>query len=109
MVDFNERQVELKWVKPRKENGAPVKSYIVEARMKSDNSWITVKETPDTKVNIPWKEGETYEYRVSAINKAGKSEPCAATVPMIAKARFCKLRLFALRRLLNLVWLYFWN
>uniref|UniRef100_A0A5K3EN24 non-specific serine/threonine protein kinase n=1 Tax=Mesocestoides corti TaxID=53468 RepID=A0A5K3EN24_MESCO len=90
IADYDAEHVDLNWVKPRKENGAPVKNYIIETRKHPDKSWVTVKETPDTKASIPWKEGETYEYRVIAVNKAGKSDPCTATAPIIAKPRFLK-------------------
>ncbi|VDL60884.1 unnamed protein product, partial [Hymenolepis diminuta] len=90
ITDYDENHVDLKWIKPRKENGAPVKNYIIEGRKHPDGSWITMKETPDTKASVPWKEGETYQFRVTAVNKAGKSEPCIATAPIIAKPRLLK-------------------
>lgn len=90
IADYDEKHVDLKWVKPRKENGAPVKNYIIEGRKHPEGSWQTMKETPETKASVPWKEGETYEFRVMAVNKAGKSEPCTATAPILAKPRLCK-------------------
>lgn len=36
------------------------------------------------------KEGNTYQFRVRAKNKAGPGEPSDATEPHVAKARFCK-------------------
>ncbi|VDM35103.1 unnamed protein product, partial [Hydatigera taeniaeformis] len=90
VTDYDEKHVDLKWVKPRKENGAPVKNYIVEGRKHPEGSWLTMKETSETKASVPWKEGETYEFRVMAVNKAGKSEPCTATAPMLAKPRLLK-------------------
>ena len=80
----------MKWLKPRKENGAPVTNYIIEGRKCPSGEWVKMKETPETKAAVPWKEGETYEFRVFAVNKAGISEPCQATMPLMAKPRLCK-------------------
>ncbi len=42
-----------------------------------------------TKASVPGlKEGQTYEFRVKAVNKAGPGEPSEASKPIIAKDRF---------------------
>lgn len=38
-------------------------------------------------------EGNEYQFRVIALNKAGQSEPSDASKNFIAKPRFCKLNL----------------
>ena len=35
-------------------------------------------------------EGETYQFRVKAVNKAGQSKPSEATDNFTAKAKFCE-------------------
>lgn len=36
------------------------------------------------------EEGNTYQFRVRAVNKAGPGEASEETMPHVAKARFCK-------------------
>lgn len=53
--------------------------------------YLYVFQTPECKARVPdLKEGNTYQFRVRAVNKAGPGEPGDATEPHIAKARFCK-------------------
>lgn len=52
--------------------------------------WEKALEVPAdaTSATVPdLTEGQTYEFRVKAVNKAGPSEPSEATVPIVAKAR----------------------
>ncbi|CAH8497134.1 unnamed protein product [Schistosoma turkestanicum] len=88
--DYDRDHAKLKWLPPRRDNGAPVTKYIIEAKTKSKNRWETVKEVSDPAAKVDLKEGEEYEFRVTAVNKAGKSEPSEVSKPLIAKPRFLK-------------------
>ncbi|CAH8526186.1 unnamed protein product [Heterobilharzia americana] len=88
--DWDRDHANLKWLPPRRDNGAPITKYIVEAKTKTKNKWETVKEVSDPKAKVDLKEGEEYEFRVIAVNKAGKSEPSQASKALIAKPRFLK-------------------
>ncbi|TGZ63952.1 hypothetical protein CRM22_006631 [Opisthorchis felineus] len=90
LEDWDKDWAELKWTPPRRDNGAPVTKYIIEAKTKSKNKWETLKEVQPTTAKVPLAENEEYEFRVVAVNKAGKSEPSETTKPMIAKPRLLK-------------------
>lgn len=95
LEDWDVDRVDLKWEKPKNNGGAPISGYIIEKKEKFAPTWeeILTTETPDTKARVPGlKEGNVYQFRVRAVNKAGPGEPSDATQPHTAKARFCELR-----------------
>ena len=50
---------------------------------------LYVIQKPDCEARVlGLKEGQQYQFRVRAVNKAGQGEPSDATGPHIAKARF---------------------
>jgi hypothetical protein len=69
--------IQLVWTPPKRDNGEPVTAYVVEQREIPDGEWVnTVRNNgelyaTDDKVKV----GKVYEYRVSAVNDVGKSEP----------------------------------
>lgn len=72
----------LQWKPPENDGGAPIESYIVERRDKSDKEWNVVGQV-DAKPDGPQQilddkvvEGKEYYYRVKSVNKAGPGDPC---------------------------------
>lgn len=88
-VDWDKDHVDLEWKAPANDGGAPIESYIIEKKDKFGD-WITCATVPgtETKGTAPnLVAGETYQFRVTAVNKAGKGEPSDATGDVIAKPR----------------------
>lgn len=89
MADYNENKVDLKWDPPKSDGGSPLVKYIVEKKDKY-GGWDKACEVPagETKCAVPdLIEGETYEFRVRAVNAAGPGLPSDATNPVTVKAR----------------------
>lgn len=60
---------------------------------KISKEWVKKKKVPASETSCTvddLKEGQQYEFRVRAVNKAGPSEPSDSTNPIIAKCRFVK-------------------
>nr|CAD7567466.1 unnamed protein product [Timema californicum] len=93
IVDWDVDRVDLKWEAPKSNGGAPITGYIIEKKEKFASSWdeILTTNTPSSEARVPGlKEGNQYQFRVRAVNKAGPSEPSEPTKQHIAKARFCE-------------------
>lgn len=91
--DWDVDRVDLKWTAPKNDGGAPITGYVIEKKEKLHSSWEEVLTTtgPECKARVPdLREGNTYQFRVRAVNKAGPGEPCDPTKPHVAKARFAK-------------------
>lgn len=76
---------DLKWEPPRNDGGSKLVGYVVERKEHNSNYWIKVNEygcldCEYTVLNLV--EFNEYEFRVSAVNAAGKSEPCAILQPV---------------------------
>lgn len=86
----------LEWRPPRKDGGAPVEKYIIEKKSKHSPTWEKAAEVPGdaTKGVAPnLTEGEEYEFRVVAVNKAGPGEPSDPSKSVVAKPRHRKQKL----------------
>ena len=90
VLDWDKDHVDLKWTPPETDGGTPITGYIVEKRKKGTHKWQPAKtvHTPTPEATVPdLIEGEEYEFRVIAVNKAGPSEPSEASQSVIAKPR----------------------
>ncbi|XP_064634017.1 twitchin-like isoform X9 [Lineus longissimus] len=88
IVDHDRNRIDLKWGKPLSDGGNPIKGYIIERKEVKSNRWVRVNPDlcKDTKfADESVKEGREYEYRVSAVNEAGPSEPSKCSAPVVAK------------------------
>ena len=75
---------DLKWTPPTYDGGAKILGYIIEKREFGSN-WTRVNDynLPDLSYTVSnLNEGRDYEFRVSAVNSAGKGDPSPATNPV---------------------------
>jgi len=87
VTDGNERSMAIRWKAPIDDGGMPITSYHVEARSTGEEWQIwELLDTPVTSVTLQkLQKGFEYQFRVIAINKAGKSEPSHPSRPRVAK------------------------
>ncbi|XP_011700590.1 PREDICTED: twitchin isoform X1 [Wasmannia auropunctata] len=93
IVDWSENMVKLKWEPPIRDGGAPITGYIIEMKDKFGTNFVKAAEVqgPVCTGTVPrLEEGNQYQFRVRAVNKAGPGEPSEATNPHTAKARWLK-------------------
>ena len=85
--------VDLEWTKPKNDGGAPITSYIIEKRDKDARGWVPCGTSSGDRCCakiIDVEEGHEYNFRVIAVNKAGKSDPSDPSDNVICKPRHCK-------------------
>ncbi|PRD22652.1 UNVERIFIED_CONTAM: unc-22 [Trichonephila clavipes] len=91
VVDWDSGQVDLAWNPPRRDGGAPITGYIVEKKPKNSPIWEEAARVDgkDTRATVPdLKDGDEYEFRVIAVNKAGPSEPSEPCAPVLVKPKY---------------------
>lgn len=89
-TDWDKDRVDLEWTPPKKDGGSPITGYIIEKKPRF-GQWEKALEIDGTKTSarVPdLVEGQEYEFRVIAVNKAGPGEPSEASSPIVAKPRF---------------------
>ncbi|XP_069753359.1 immunoglobulin superfamily member 22-like [Narcine bancroftii] len=88
VTDVTKDAITITWTPPVQDGGAPVLGYIVERRKKGSNHWIPATKEPiqDTKFTADGLlEDMEYEFRVTAINRAGVGQPSTASNTVMAK------------------------
>ena len=84
IADVTSTSLTIKWKPPDTDGGSPITNYVVEQSERFSPRWNKISsdnltECEFTIKNLP--EGQTYQFRVSAQNKAGVGKPSAATEP----------------------------
>lgn len=93
IVDYDNIKVDLKWDPPKSDGGSPISKYIIEKKMKNSPDWEKALEVPGsvTQTDVAdLKERAEYQFRVTAVNKAGPGEPSDPTKMHLVKHRRCK-------------------
>nr|AZI15635.1 UNC-22 [Auanema rhodensis] len=89
IVDWDKDHADLQWTPPQDDGGAPVEEYLIE--MKAGNGdWVQSCKVPADQLTATangLKPGQTYQFRVKALNKAGESTPSDPSKTMVAKPR----------------------
>ncbi|OTF74068.1 hypothetical protein BLA29_010635, partial [Euroglyphus maynei] len=99
VVDVDADHVDLEFRPPRNDGGTPITEYIIEKKPKKSPFWQEAVRVAATKpkageedsaaairTTVPdLIEGEEYEFRVIAVNKAGPSEPSDPSEAVICR------------------------
>lgn len=81
----------LTWAAPTRDGGSAVTGYIVERKDPYTARWTPIERCTDTNCKISGlKEGNEYQFRVLATNKAGQSAPSNPSQPKVAKSPYGK-------------------
>uniref|UniRef100_A0AC34GPF1 Twitchin n=1 Tax=Panagrolaimus sp. ES5 TaxID=591445 RepID=A0AC34GPF1_9BILA len=91
IIDWDENRIDIAWKPPENNGGAPIKHYVVEKREKGSALWTDAGNTPGTSLSVTGlRKGTEYEFRVTAVNEAGPSDPSDPSASQMAKARYLK-------------------
>ncbi|XP_009906751.1 myomesin-3 [Dryobates pubescens] len=83
--DVNKDCLTLSWVAPSDHGGSPVLGYYIERCVAGSEDWVPCNEKPVKTCRYPvlgLAEGQTYQFRVKAVNKEGISHPSRASDPV---------------------------
>nr|XP_021390691.1 myomesin-3 [Lonchura striata domestica] len=83
--DVNKDCLVLSWVAPSDDGGSPILGYLIERCVAGSEKWVQCSAQPVKGCRCPvlgLAEGQTYQFRVKAANKAGTSHPSKASDPV---------------------------
>ncbi|XP_008494634.2 myomesin-3 [Calypte anna] len=83
--DVNKDCLSLSWVAPSDHGGSPILGYYIERCVAGSEDWIPCNEKPVRSCRFPvlgLAEGQTYQFRVKAVNKNGISHPSKTSDPV---------------------------
>ncbi|XP_004426177.1 PREDICTED: myomesin-3 [Ceratotherium simum simum] len=85
-LDVNRDCLILTWTPPSNTRGSPITGYLVELCQGESGQWVPCHEAPGGTCRCPIQglvEGQSYRFRVRAVNKAGSSPPSKASEPVV--------------------------
>ena len=102
IVDWDNQSATLEWKRPNSDGGAAITGYFIEKKEKGESKWepAVTTSSPECRakvVDLPEK--RVYQFRVSAINKAGTGEASDPTNFHTVKHRYRKYRAVSIMRL----------
>lgn len=84
----------MQWLKPESDGGSPLIHYLVERRERKSARWVKVNRDGahlDTTLKVSGlTEGNIYQFRVTAINKAGESEASEVSLYVVCRVPTCE-------------------
>lgn len=88
--DVTKDSCKLSWSPPEDDGGSDVTNYVVERREIHSSTWVPVSNfVVGTSCTVPkLHEGHEYEFRVSAENALGRSDPLVTDTTVVAKDPF---------------------
>lgn len=96
VVDYNETDVTISWTMPRHDGGVEISGYVVEMLENATETWevaCTLNDKKDTTCTVcSLKTNTEYFFRVSAVNKAGSSEPACIKKAVLIKVNDSELK-----------------
>nr|XP_006823015.1 PREDICTED: titin-like [Saccoglossus kowalevskii] len=84
--DITSKSAQLTWQPPNSDGGSEITGYIIERKDQYSSRWVAAGKTTELTYQVTdLKEGNQYEFRIAAENKAGIGKPCSPTLPITAK------------------------
>ena len=86
----------LNWSPPKSDGGSPITGYVIEKKDKFGTRWSRVNPEPVKETNYKvtgLTQGEEYQFRIVAENKAGPGKPSDASETRIAKPPYGKFKI----------------
>jgi hypothetical protein len=93
VTNVHKEGCKLSWAKPEDDGGLPIKEYEIEKLDTNTGKWVRVgkvngERQPPTYNVTGLEPGKSYQFRVTAINDEGDSEPLTTTHAIVAKDPF---------------------